>query len=286
MRPCGSNISQVSRYIHKGISINSTYINDDLPYLELHKNQNINGCPKSHLHDRLTIVALEEGNLKLNLKNNQIILNEKQIAIINPFEIHSAIKIDKNSFNLYSAYFDINWIIRLQQDMFNTKEYILFAKSIVEDKKIYMSFINLCQTILSDNFSIKKEEEIINFLSMIMTKNYIKPTTFPKKDGLVFNIKKYIDTNINTNLTLEILSKEFLVTPFHIIRIFKQEFGLTPYQYILNAKINLSKKLISQNNSIAEVALECGFNDQSHLYKYFKLVFSITPKEYQKSIKR
>jgi AraC-like DNA-binding protein len=107
-----------------------------------------------------------------------------------------------------------------------------------------------------------------------------------KKDGLVFDIKKYIDTNINTNLTLEMLSKEFLVTPFYIIKIFKQEFGFTPYQYILNAKINLSKKLISHNNSIAEVALECGFNDQSHLYKYFKQVFSITPKEYQKSIKR
>ena len=78
-----------------------------MPYIELQKNQNINGCPKSHLHDKLTIVALGKGHLKLNLKNNQIVLKENQIAIINPFEIHSAIKINENSSNLYSAYFDI-----------------------------------------------------------------------------------------------------------------------------------------------------------------------------------
>ena len=35
---------------------------------------------------------------------------------------------------------------------------------------------------------------------------------------------------------------------------------------------------------ISEVALTLGFNDQSHLYKYFKQVFSISPKEYQKSL--
>jgi len=76
-----SNISQLSRYIHKGVLINQIYISNSLPYIELHKNQNINGCPKSHLHDKLTFVALEKGNLKINLKNNQMILKEKQIAI-------------------------------------------------------------------------------------------------------------------------------------------------------------------------------------------------------------
>jgi AraC-like DNA-binding protein len=36
--------------------------------------------------------------------------------------------------------------------------------------------------------------------------------------------------------------------------------------------------------SISEVALNVGFNDQSHLYKYFKQIFSISPKEYQDSL--
>jgi len=238
------------------------------------------------LHDKLTLVALENGSLNLNLKDKQFILQKNQLAIINPFEIHSAIKIDKNSSNLYSLYFNISWIVKLQQDIFNTEDYIPFKKPIIYDKKIYIKFINLCQSIFLDGFCIEKEEKIINFLSIIMMENSIKPISFSKPDNLAFDIKNYIDSNIDMNLTLEILSKEFLITPFHIIRIFKQEFGLTPYQYILNAKINLSKKLLSQNNSIADVALECGFNDQSHLYKYFKQVFSITPKEYQKSLQK
>ncbi len=274
------------RYIHKGTIIDLIYIDAKIPYLEVHKNKDINGCPKSHLHDKLTIIALKKGYLQLNLKNSSIILKEKQIAVINPFEIHSAIKINENSSNLYSVYFDTNWIVKLQQDIYDTKVYTPFIKSIIQNEKIYKEFINMCETIVSDTFYIEKEEKIIEFLSMIMVHDHTKPDTFSEPNSLVLDIKSYIDENINKNLTLEILSYEFLVTTFHIIRIFNQEFGLTPYQYILNAKINLSKKLLSQNYSIAQVAVDCGFNDQSHLYKYFKQVFSITPKEYQQSIKR
>ena len=220
------------------------------------------------------------------MKNKQVVLKENQIAIINPFEIHSAIKIDSNSTNLYSIYFDLDWIIKLQKDIFGVNYYIEFDNNIIFDEKIYLEFLNLCKMIFSDTFCIQKEENIIKFLSNIIIKNHKKPILIVTKNNLVYDIKNYIDNNINENLTLELLSKEFLLTSFHIIRIFKQEFKLSPYQYILNAKINLCKKLLSQNISISEVALQCGFNDQSHLYKYFKQVFSITPRQYQKSLKK
>jgi len=228
-------------------------------------------------------VALDDGEITLHLKESDVILKEKYLAVINPFKIHSASKRDEKSEGLYSLYIDKDWIKKLQYDLFQNEEYFIFPKVLIEDKNTYTQFVLLCQNILGDDFYVKKEEELIEFLSNLMLENYDKKSIV-SKNVLFCEIKNYIDKNRDLNMSLEEISNEFLITPFHLIRIFKKELQLTPYQYILNQKVNLAKELLSQNISISEVAISTGFNDQSHLYKYFKQVFSISPKEYQDSL--
>jgi len=218
-------------------------------------------------------VALDDGEITLHLKESDVILKEKYLAVINPFKIHSASKRDEKSEGLYSLYIDKDWIKKLQYDLFQNEEYFIFPKVLVEDKNTYTQFVLLCQNILGDDFYVKKEEELIEFLSNLMLENYDKKSIV-SKNVLFCEIKNYIDKNRDLNMSLEEISNEFLITPFHLIRIFKKE----------NQKVNLAKELLSQNISISEVAISTGFNDQSHLYKYFKQVFSISPKEYQDSL--
>jgi AraC-like DNA-binding protein len=235
------------------------------------------------MHDKLTIIALKHGNIKLHLQENELMLKEKNIGIVNPYQMHSASKIDKNSDGLYALYLDKNWIEKLQHDLFNINKYISFQVNIINDKKTYDEFILLCENLFLDDICIKKEELLIEYLSKLMIENCNQSLIQPK-NILACDIKSYIDRNINSNLTLEEISNQFLITPFHLIRIFKKELNLTPYQYILNQKINLAKELLSKDMTISEIALSVGFNDQSHLYKYFKQIFSISPREYQDSL--
>jgi len=226
---------------------------------------------------------LVSGNISLHLKSGDVNLKEKSLAVINPFQIHSASQKDENSKGLYSLYIDKNWIEKLQYELFQNNEYFLFSEVLLDDKNIYLQFISLCKNIFDDYFCIKKEEDIIEFISKLMIKNYDKKLVI-SKNILFCDIKSYIDKNLSLNMSLEEISKQFLITSFQLIRIFKKELHLTPYQYILNQKVNLAKELLSKNLVISEVALNAGFNDQSHLYKYFKQIFSYSPKEYQDSL--
>ena len=235
------------------------------------------------MHDKLTLVAITNGSIMLHLKECELILKEENIAIINPYQIHSATKVDKNSYGVYALYLDKDWIEKLQNELFEICEYMPFSTNIIINKQTYRKFLSLCTTIFQNDFTIKKEELIIDFISNLFI-NSSNTTAKKSKNILTCDIKTYIDKNITSNLTIEEIAKEFLISPFHLIRIFKKELGLTPHQYILNQKINLSKELLSKGINIAEVAITVGFNDQSHLYKYFKQIFSISPKEYQVSI--
>jgi AraC-like DNA-binding protein len=267
----------------KGYKINQTFKSNKLPFLELTYNKDINGCPKSHIHNKLTIVAVESGSIVLHLKNSELILKEKNIAVINPNQIHSATKVDKYSYGIYAFYLDKVWVQKLQNNLFKNDEYMPFTDNIITVKQTYTNFLSLCKTIFFNDFTIKKEELIIDFISNLMIDSSNEAITKPK-NILACDIKAYIDKHITSNLTIEEISKEFLISPFHLIRVFKKELDLTPYQYILNQKVNLAKDLLSKGINIAEVAIIVGFNDQSHLYKYFKQIFSVSPKEYQVSL--
>jgi AraC-like DNA-binding protein len=71
----------------------------------------------------------------------------------------------------------------------------------------------------------------------------------------------------------------------HMRRLFKQETGFTPQQYLLELRINYAKKLIRNNArlhySVAEISLMCGFYDSAYFSRLFKKKTGMTPTEYQ-----
>jgi len=133
--------------------------------------------------------------MTLHIKENNLLLKEKQLALINPYQIHSASKKDENSEGLYALYIDKEWVQKLQFELFCSDEYLLFPAVLLENSSIYTDFIKLCNNLLEDDFYIKKEEEIVEFISTLMLENYDEKSLFTTSI-LFCDIKLYIDENI------------------------------------------------------------------------------------------
>ena len=65
----------------------------------------------------------------------------------------------------------------------------------------------------------------------------------------------------------------------HFVRAFRQSTGLPPHQWVLARRIERSKELlsISPSQSLSEVAVACGFADQSHFTRTFSRMAGLTP---------
>jgi len=69
----------------------------------------------------------------------------------------------------------------------------------------------------------------------------------------------------------------------HFSRSFKQSAGIAPYQYLMQQRVERAKQLLKQQAiSISDIALDCGFANQTHLTKVFRQMTGVTPKAYQK----
>jgi AraC-like DNA-binding protein len=72
------------------------------------------------------------------------------------------------------------------------------------------------------------------------------------------------------------MAKEFNISKFQFIKMFKSNIGITPYQYFLNAKLIHTKRYLD----IYGAVVEFGFTDLSHLNRHFKRVYTVTAFEY------
>lgn len=98
----------------------------------------------------------------------------------------------------------------------------------------------------------------------------------------LLQVLDYIDAHLGSNITLAELAELVDISQFHFGRLFKQSLSLSPYQYLLQQRVERAKTLLRQSDrSIVEIALECGFNSQSHLGRKFRQLTGITPKAYR-----
>jgi AraC-like DNA-binding protein len=68
---------------------------------------------------------------------------------------------------------------------------------------------------------------------------------------------------------------------YHAIREFKKATGLPPAKFRIQGMVRHSQKLLKGRKSLAEVAQECGFYDQSHFIRHFKYFLGMTPSEFK-----
>ncbi|WP_083892469.1 helix-turn-helix domain-containing protein [Pleurocapsa sp. PCC 7319] len=135
-------------------------------------------------------------------------------------------------------------------------------------------------------------ESLANLLAVHLLKNYLNYSLeishchkklSQKKLNLVLD---YIEANLDQKITLANLAKMAGVGKFYFCRLFKSSINLTPYQYVLQQRVERAKKLLENSDlAICDIALECGFSSQSHLAKHFRALVDESPLNYRKSFK-
>ena len=96
-------------------------------------------------------------------------------------------------------------------------------------------------------------------------------------------VSEFIHEHLAEEIPLGKLADLAGISAFHFARMFKKSTGLAPHQYLIRCRVKRAKELLlAPNASIADVAAQVGFCDQSHLAVHFKRVFGLTPKGFSR----
>lgn len=119
-------------------------------------------------------------------------------------------------------------------------------------------------------------------LRRFMDSNFDLPDA--KHSDAIHNAIYFIQQNYSQKITLEDAARYVYLSPTYLSRVFKQEAGTSFTRFLNGVRVEKSRKLLSMTDmKLAEIAVACGFEDQSYFTKVFRSITGETPQQYRKS---
>ena len=98
-------------------------------------------------------------------------------------------------------------------------------------------------------------------------------------------VAQYINKHLSRALHIKELADQACMSEPNFYRIFKQTFGITPVDYINQQRIALASKLLrTTNRCLADISVECGFNNLTYFMKLFRREIGTSPSQYRKQV--
>lgn len=110
-----------------------------------------------------------------------------------------------------------------------------------------------------------------------------QPTTFESRSLTYTPFQQaieYIHAHLDRELSLAEIAGVVNISPTYFANLFKHATGISPHQYVIQQRVEQAKLLLLTTElSIANIALQVGFSNQSHLTQHFKRLTGVTPKQ-------
>ena len=103
-----------------------------------------------------------------------------------------------------------------------------------------------------------------------------------KEHKAVSLVKEVMHAHPERDHRLDDLSALTRLNKYHLKEVFTRDVGVTPHRYLTELRVCKAKDLLAQGHMVAQVALETGFADQSHLTHVFKRYTQVTPGRFQR----
>ncbi len=100
----------------------------------------------------------------------------------------------------------------------------------------------------------------------------------------ISRVIEHLHGNLGDRITVESLAGIAHLSPSHFARVFREDMGKSPMEYVQDLRLQRAKKLLlAGDKSVTEIALECGFGSPSYLSACFHRQYKMTPMEYRKA---
>lgn len=120
--------------------------------------------------------------------------------------------------------------------------------------------------------------EFIDRLVTSHTSGFEARTPARLSSEVLARIKEYIVAHLDESIEVAALAKLSGLSPFHFARRFKSSVGMTPHRFVVRLRLRRAVELIRQGRAgLGAIALQTGFADQSHLSRWVRRVYGVSP---------
>jgi AraC-like DNA-binding protein len=133
---------------------------------------------------------------------------------------------------------------------------------------------------------LERESRLLALLCHTLGRHARRPRGAPPSPAprpAVERARAWLLDHLAEPVTLAALAEACGAEPFALLRAFGRAHGLPPHAWLVQARVRRAQRLLREGLAPAEVALACGFSDQSHLNRHFRRLLGVTPGAYRRA---
>ncbi|MBN7822133.1 AraC family transcriptional regulator [Bowmanella yangjiangensis] len=260
-----------------------------MPYVELRVvREGRKVCYAPHSHLQWSLGAITEGCSTFVYQDKEVLVTAGTLVMMNPHWVHACNPVDNQPWGYLMLYIDANWLTQLRFDagLLGSCHWQDITTSVIREPQWFDGYCQLADCLLDDSrVLLDKQVAVVEYLSALFFE--LADSQAPRLAAVPQKLQKladYIRMHAADDVSLDSLCEQSGYSPGHLVRAFKQYFGLTPHAYLLNCRVQLGQHALKQGQPIAQTALELGFADQAHFQRTFKRLVAATPKQYRQSL--
>lgn len=224
-----------------------------------------------HLHEEYSIGVVLHGTETITVGGVHV-AGPGSVMIMNADEVHAN---DSADVEYITMKVRPRVMRRVAMELGGSDRPIRFPVPVFEDAEVFSSLRDLLLSLEEETMSkLEAESAFVTSMALLL------PAPHRTGRGRIAIAREYLKSHFAGDVSLAELARMAELSPFHLLRVFREEVGVPPHEYQMQLRVAHARKLLRSGEGIADAALQTGFFDQSHLSRSFKRIVGMTPGRY------
>ncbi len=248
----------------------------------------------SHSHDYYELYFFEEGAVSMEIDKKAYPLRPGDVIVIPPGMGHRALLTDSDKpyrrfvFWQSKTYLealearspDYGYLLRRAED----RGRYVYHLDPVTFNSVRTRLFTLLDEIHADRFGKGTAIDlIISDLLLFLSRTVHEQEQRRNKKELLSRyeaISHYVDVHLDEPLSLDALAKQFYLSKYYLVHLFRESTGLSLHQYILKKRLAACCDAMQGGAAVGEAYRQWGFGDYSAFYRAFRKEYGMSPSAY------
>ncbi|AVD94903.1 AraC family transcriptional regulator [Pseudomonas sp. SWI36] len=240
-----------------------------------------------HWHDSFLVGVTEQGVQQFNCRRVRHRSTPGQVFLLEPGDIHDGLAPTEEGFTYSTLYLEPAWLdqqLRALYEHAPGDSLPSFADTLCHDERLARATALAFRAVHHQDLRIVRQTAMDDLLACLTRhlhwRRRINPD--PRLPLTAQRARDFLHANLERDIGLEDLAQACGIDRFRLTRAFKAAFGIAPHAYLIQLRLARARRLLAQGQTPAEVAVALGFADQSHLGRWFRRAYQLTPADYRR----
>ena len=239
----------------------------------------------SHDHEELLLGVTLQGAQRFSCHRAVHTSTPGKAILIEPGAVHDGYAAQQDGFTYSMLYIPQKWVSESLQARGMGDISVVqaeFQNTLTDDHNLIKAIAQAFDALHNSEGRLARDESLDRLLAHLMPHVALKPAE-ELTDSLVRmnRVRDYLYEHLSRNPGLDELANISGIDRFRLSRQFKAAFGQSPHAYLIRLRLRTARQLLASGFSPSLVASRTGFADQSHLGRWFKRAYRMSPAIFQ-----